>query len=346
VSSIFAIETSCDETSAAVLNSYSVLSNIISSQAFHRMYGGIVPEMASRAQLKVINRITNEALDKANVSLNEMETVAATQGPGLIGSLLVGYNYAKSVAVSLKKNFIPVNHVEAHLYSSYIGKEKIRFPYIGLIVSGGHTILVLVKNYFEYKLLGQTIDDAAGEAFDKAAKLLGLPYPGGPEVDKLAGSGNDLFHSFPIARIKDNYYNFSFSGIKTSLLYFLRDNYCEFFLTKDSTLIPLNDVCASYQRAIVSSLVEKTLSAAKEYKVTNISVSGGVSLNSKLRSEFLNLESKGFKIFFPEQEYTTDNAAMIGFTAYLKLRYKNNLSGSGTLTEPAFARFDYSYFNT
>lgn len=343
---ILAIETSCDETSAAVLNSQNVLSNITSTQAFHSEYGGIVPELASRAQLKLIDAITGQAIKKAGVILSDIETIATTQGPGLIGSLLVGYNYAKSIAISLSKKFIPVNHVEAHLYSSFIEKESIDFPFIGLIVSGGHTILVQVKNYFEYKLLGQTIDDAAGEAFDKAAKLLGLPYPGGPEIDRLAKTGEESFYNFPTARIKDNPYNFSFSGIKTSLLYFLRDNFKEFSQSKNNSTIPLNDICASYQRAVVASLTEKTLKAAKEFSVKNISVSGGVSLNSKLRNEFLNLESRGYKIFFPDAEFTTDNAAMIGYTAFLKLKYKNYKPDISKLSESAFARFDYSYFNT
>jgi len=343
---ILAIETSCDETSASVLLQHKVLSNVISSQSFHQEYGGIVPELASRAQLKVIDRITKEALQIAGIKLRDINIIAATQGPGLIGSLLVGFNYAKSAALSLNKIFIPVNHVEAHLYSCFIGRENINFPFLGLIVSGGHTILVLVKNYFQYKLLGQTIDDAAGEAFDKAAKLLGLPYPGGPEIDKLSETGNELFHTFPTAKLKKNQYNFSFSGIKTSLLYFLRDNYSDFTISKDISTIPVKDICASYQRAIISALLERILAASNEYKVKNLAVSGGVSLNSKLRSEFLNLAKRDYKIFFPEASFTTDNAAMIGYTAYLKMKHKRNFINENTVLEPAFARFDYSCFNS
>ncbi len=320
---IFAIESSCDETSASILRDNTVLSNIISSQHFHTAYGGIVPELASRAHIEAIDEIASEAFKHANVTKKDIKLVAATAGPGLIGSLLVGYNYAKSFAISRKLEFLGINHIESHLYSCFIGHEEIEFPFIALIVSGGHTLLVLVKNYFDYRILGGTQDDAAGEAFDKVAKLMGLGYPGGPLIDKLAKEGNEKFHEFPKANVKENIYDFSFSGIKTSVLYFLKKNYGDI---KDENVIkniPLKDISASFQKAVIGSLVEKTLMAAEEFGVKIIAVSGGVSANSKLKNEFGKLKEKGFKINFPALEYSTDNAAMIGYTAYLKNRFSN-----------------------
>lgn len=342
----FAIESSCDETSAAILRDNAVLSNIISSQHFHSEYGGIVPELASRAHVEAIDEIAASAIKKAKVSLSEIGLVSATAGPGLIGSLLVGYNYAKSFAISKKLRFAGINHIESHLYSCFIGQEGIEFPFIALVVSGGHTLLVLIKGYFDYRILGTTQDDAAGEAFDKVAKLMGLGYPGGPLIDKLAEEGDENFHEFPSANVKGNPYDFSFSGIKTSVLYFLRKNYGDIKEEKVLKKLPLKDLSASFRRAIVKSLVEKTLLASKEYNVKRIAVSGGVSANSKLKKEFQKLEEKGYRIYFPELEYTTDNAAMIGYTAYLKYKHAKT-SGQGwkvNLYKPAFARFDYQNF--
>jgi N6-L-threonylcarbamoyladenine synthase len=342
----FAIESSCDETSAAVLCDNTVLSNIISSQHFHSEYGGIVPELASRAHVEAIDEIASSAVTEAKVSKNEISLISATAGPGLIGSLLVGYNYAKSFAISRGIKFIGINHIESHLYSGFIGQEEIKFPFIALIVSGGHTLLVLVKGYFDYKILGTTQDDAAGEAFDKVAKLMGLGYPGGPLIDKLADDGNENFHEFPSANVKENPYDFSFSGIKTSVLYFLRKNYGDIKDTEVLKKLPLNDLSASFRKAIVNSLVEKTLLASKEFNVKRIAVSGGVSANSKLKKDFKKLEEQGYKIYFPELKYTTDNAAMIGYTAYLKYKHLK-FSGSDwkeNLYKPAFARLDYSNF--
>jgi len=336
---LLAIETSCDETSAAVTEDNKILSNIISSQLFHKDYGGIVPELASRAQLTSIDFIVNEAITKSNTDKSSIDYVAATQGPGLIGSLLVGYNFGKAFSVMNNKKFLGINHIESHLYSPFIGQKEISFPFLGLIVSGGHTLLILVKDYFEYELLGTTQDDAAGEAFDKTAKLLGLSYPGGPMIDKLAKEGDENFHSFPVAQIKDNPYDFSFSGIKTSVLYYMKKNYPDI----NSAEIPLNNICASFQKAVVESLTTKTMEAAKKFNVKSIAVSGGVSMNSKLRSEFSKFENSGYKIFFPQPGYTTDNAAMIGYTAYLKIQY-SDINKTDSLFSAAFARFDYNNF--
>jgi N6-L-threonylcarbamoyladenine synthase len=323
-----------------------ILSNIISSQFFHTEYGGIVPELASRAHINTIDEIVSSAVKESGIKKDEISLVSATSGPGLIGSLLVGYNYAKAFAISRKIRFLGINHIESHLYSCFIGNKKIDFPFIALIVSGGHTILVLAKNYFEHKILGLTQDDAAGEAFDKVAKLMGLGYPGGPIIDELAKNGNENFHMFPHANVKDSVYDFSFSGIKTSVLYYLRKNYGDI---KDENIrknIPVNDVAASFQKAVVGSLVEKTLLAAENHDVKSIAVSGGVSANSKLKAEFRKMESKGFKIHFPESKYSTDNAAMIGYTAYLKYVHTKikNEDWEENLFKPAFARFNYNNF--
>jgi N6-L-threonylcarbamoyladenine synthase len=345
---IFAIETSCDETSASVLRDNNVISNIVFSQLFHSDYGGIVPELASRSHISIIDKISATALREAGISAKDIDLVCATQGPGLIGSLLIGYNYAKAFAIAMNRKFIGINHIESHLYSCFIGMDKIEFPFIALIVSGGHTILFNVKNYFDYEILGETQDDAAGEAFDKGAKMLGLGYPGGPLIDKLAETGNENFHPFPVSNVKENIYDFSFSGIKTSLLYYLRKNFPDHGnppknLPDDQASLPLNDIAASYQKAIVNSLVEKTILAAKNFGVKSIAVSGGVSANSKLRKEFLEKENAGYKVYFPEKKYSTDNAAMIGYTAYLKQRF-GGLSDEDyerNIYEAAFARFDY-----
>lgn len=342
----FAIESSCDETSAAILNDNAVLSNIISSQHFHSEYGGIVPELASRAHVESIDEIVSAAIKQARVSSDDISLISATAGPGLIGSLLVGYNYAKSFAISRKLRFTGINHIESHLYSCFIGQEEIEFPFTALIVSGGHTMLVLVKGYFDYKILGTTQDDAAGEAFDKVAKLMGLGYPGGPLIDKLAEEGDENFHEFPSANVKANPYDFSFSGIKTSVLYFLRKNYGDIKDRNVLKKLPLNDLSASFRKAVVNSLTEKTLLASKEYNVKRIAVSGGVSANSKLKKEFKKLKEQDYRIYFPATEYTTDNAAMIGYTAYLKYKHLK-ISGhdwTENLYKPAFSRLDYQNF--
>jgi N6-L-threonylcarbamoyladenine synthase len=332
----FAIETSCDETSVSVLKNGSVLSNVISSQFFHSKFGGIVPELASRAHIQSISKIAVSAINESGIKNSDINLVAATQGPGLIGSLLVGYNYAKGFAIASGIPFAGINHIESHLFSCFIGKEAVGFPFIALVVSGGHTILFHVESYTKYSVLGSTQDDAAGEAFDKVAKMLGLEYPGGPVIDKLAQSGNENYHKFPSSSLKDNIYDFSFSGIKTSVLYFLKKNFPHYHSD-----LPINDICASFQKAVVGALVDKTMLAAGNYNVKKIAVSGGVSANSKLRKEFNKFKEKGYDIHFPEKIYSTDNAAMIGYTAYLKYRDSKETELTKNIFENAFARFDY-----
>ena len=338
----FAIETSCDETSAAVLRDNEVLSNIVSSQHFHTEYGGIVPELASRAHISIIDKISGSAFKESGIDSGMIGMVSATRGPGLIGSLLVGLNYAKAYSIAKKLDFFGIDHIESHLYSCFIGQEEIEFPFISLIVSGGHTILVIVKDYFKYQILGQTQDDAAGEAFDKAAKMLGLGYPGGPLIDKLARDGNENFHRFPLSYVKENPYDFSFSGIKTSLLYYIRKNFSDIKGKFSGYESQLRDIAASYQKAVVESLIEKTILASDNHNIRKIAISGGVSANSKLREEFRKLTEQGYIIFFPEKKYSTDNAAMTGYTAYLKYKHFGKLKSM--LEQPAFARFDYDNF--
>jgi len=331
---ILSIETSCDETSASILIDNEVRSNIISSQFFHSAYGGIVPELASRAHISSIDKIVENAIKSSGISREKINAVAATAGPGLIGSLLVGYNFARGYALSLNLPFIPVNHIESHLFSCFIGKDEIEFPFISLVVSGGHTILFHVTDVNKYKVLGETQDDAAGEAFDKVAKMLGLEYPGGPIIDSFSASGNENFHKFPVPKSKVNIYDFSFSGIKTSVLYYLRKNFPE-----KNSVLPVNDICASFQKAVIRSLVEKTILAAMNKNIKIIAVSGGVSANNRLRIEFSKYSEKGYKIFFPDKKYSTDNAAMIGYLAYQKL--KKNVPLKTALFNEAFARFTH-----
>jgi len=311
---ILAFESSCDETSVAVLENEKILSNVILSQEYHRTWGGVVPEVASREHLKRIVLLTEEALKRAGLKNSDLNLVAATNEPGLIGAILIGYNFAKSIAASLSLPFIPVNHIHAHLYSSFLSDKRPKFPFLSLIVSGGHTLLILVEDFFKHKILGTTVDDAAGEAFDKVAKMMGLGYPGGPLIDKFAKEGNIEFHKFPKAVIKNSKYDFSFSGIKTSVLYFLKE--IEFEKNKNDELI--SNISASFQDAVIYSLYDKVLKAAKEFKVKDITISGGVSANSYLKKIFQSLEGNGYNIFIPEAIFSTDNAAMIGITAYLK----------------------------
>ena len=339
---VLAFETSCDETSVAVLDNDKVLSNIIASQLFHSKFGGVVPEIASREHLKKIVEITEEALLKSKKSLNDIELIAATSEPGLIGALLIGLNFAKSLAASLSLPFVTVNHIQAHIYSTFLNQKKPEFPFISLIVSGGHTLLILVEDFFKHKILGTTVDDAAGEAFDKVAKLLNLGYPGGPLIDKLAAKGNKEFHKFPLANVKNNPFNFSFSGIKTSVLYFLRD--IDFEKNRNDKLV--QDLCASFQYAVVESLLRKTLKAAQKYDIKNISVSGGVSANSYLKGRFYSLKEKGYNVTIPDFEYSSDNAAMIGLAGSLKYKLSKNKKyfKLESFNEKAKPRLDYETF--
>lgn len=313
---ILAIETSCDDTSAAVISGGAVASVVVSSQASHEEWGGVVPELASRAHLSAIAPIIRRAMEKASVRFDELDAVAVTTEPGLIGSLLVGVNAAKGIAVALDVPLIAVNHIEAHLFSVMI-ENDIKFPFLGLVVSGGHTLLFDVVEVGEYRLLGATRDDAAGEAFDKGAKLLGLGYPGGPVIDRLAAEGDPASHKFPRSLIDDPSDDFSFSGLKTSLRYFLRDHYAGGAPRERE----LADICAAYQEAIVDSLLVKTFRGAKRLGRERISVVGGVSANSRLRARFAEqAEKDGMAFYTTSPMYSTDNAAMIGLIGWLRYR--------------------------
>ncbi|MGO9481158.1 MAG: tRNA (adenosine(37)-N6)-threonylcarbamoyltransferase complex transferase subunit TsaD [Candidatus Kryptoniota bacterium] len=315
---LLAIETSCDECSAAVLVDGTLKSVIISSQLVHNEYGGVVPELASRAHMEFIVPVVEEALSKSAICKEEINAVAVTYGPGLAGSLIVGLSFAKAFAAARGIPVLGVNHMEGHLYSSFLEEDKPQFPFVALIVSGGHTMLVFVKEPYSHELLGQTRDDAAGEAFDKVAKLLGLGYPGGPVIDKLAKEGNPLKFRFPRAFMNDDSFEFSFSGIKTSVLYLLREMK---YNTGDADKQFVRDICASFQHAVIDVLVEKTIHAAEKCTVQSITVAGGVAANGGLRGALQErARSIGAKVFFPRPLYCTDNAAMIGMAAYFKYK--------------------------
>ena len=310
---ILAIETSCDETSVSILKNTKVLSNIISSQKIHSLFGGVVPELASREHEKLIIPVVEKALLDSKIPLQKISAIAYTRGPGLMGSLLVGTSFAKSLSLSLDIPLIEVNHMQAHILSVFIddNEKKPEFPFIALTVSGGHTQLVLVKNYLEFVQIGTTLDDAAGEAFDKCGKLLGLDYPSGPKIDFLSKSGNE--NKFDFNKPKIDGLNFSFSGLKTSFKYFLQNKQDSFVKNN------LNDLCASLQKVIVDILIEKILNARDKTKIKNIVVCGGVSANSYLRKQLLILENnKEINLFIPNIYYSTDNAAMIGVNGYFK----------------------------
>ncbi len=312
---ILGIETSCDETSAAVITPQKVLSNVISSQEIHLQFGGVVPELASRAHLKKIIPIVDQAISRAQIKFSQLDGIAVTNGPGLIGALLVGVNYAKGLSLGLKIPFRGVNHIEGHIYGNFLDGSQIQMPFICLIVSGGHTQIVLVQDHANYKILGETRDDAVGEAFDKVAKLLNLPYPGGPEIDKRATEGNADYVSFPRAMMKNNNLDFSYSGLKTAVLNFVREHGEKFVSDR------LNDICASFQKAAVEVLVKKTVQAARTYQIRNIALAGGVAANSLLRS-WMQEQAGNFNlnVYFPPMKYCTDNAAMIARAGYEHLR--------------------------
>jgi N6-L-threonylcarbamoyladenine synthase len=313
---LLAIESSCDETSAAVIRDGEVASLLISSQADHEAWGGVVPELASRAHLKSITPMIVGAMREAGAEFSELEAIAVTTEPGLVGSLLVGVNAAKGLAVGLGLPLIAVHHIEAHLLSVLIEHRDMEFPYLGMVVSGGHTLLYDVRGVGDYVLLGATRDDAAGEAFDKGAKLLGLGYPGGPLVDKHAELGDPHKYDFPRGLLHDPSHDFSFSGVKTSLRYFLRDHYPD---EKPSGL-DLANICASYQEAIVDVLVAKGVRAALQLGYTRLAVVGGVSVNSRLRSKMNEkCAEKGLQFVTVKPVYSTDNAAMIGIAGWQKL---------------------------
>jgi N6-L-threonylcarbamoyladenine synthase len=311
---IFAIESSCDETSAAVCRDGRILSNFIANQKVHEEYGGVVPELASRAHMQNIVPVVNAALEQANVALEEIDAVAFTQSPGLIGSLLVGSQFAKSMALALNKPLIAVHHMQAHVLSNLIPDRKPSFPFLCLTVSGGHTQIVLAKAADDLIVIGETLDDAAGEAFDKSAKLLGLPYPGGPLVDKYAKEGNAK--RFVFAEPQIGGLDFSFSGLKTSILYFLQKE-----IKKDPEFVQKNlaDLCASIQGTIITILLKKFKRAALQTGIKDLCIAGGVSANSGLRKVFNEMcETNNWNAFIPPFEYCTDNAGMIAITAYYK----------------------------
>ncbi len=315
---ILGIESSCDDTSAAVIHNSKILSNVVANQDIHKKYGGVVPELASRAHQQNIIPVIDSALQEANIIKNQLHAIAFTRGPGLLGSLLVGSSFAKSFSLGLSIPLIEVDHMQAHILAHFIQDEPQdeipNFPFLCLTVSGGHSQIVLVKDHFDMTIVGQTIDDAAGEAFDKAAKILGLPYPGGPLIDKYAKLGNPDAFLFPKPKIDD--FNYSFSGLKTSFLYKLRD---ELKLNKNFIDENRDDLCASIQKTIVEVLITKLELAAKHFGIKEIAIAGGVSANSELRQSLLDRQKNlGWKVFIPKFAYTTDNAAMIAITGYLK----------------------------
>lgn len=310
---ILGIESSCDETAAAVYSGEKILSNIIASQAIHRQFGGVVPELASRAHHKTIWDTVQQALKEASLEMENIDAVAVSNGPGLMGSLLVGLSFAKGLSVSYQKPLIGVNHIDAHMYANFIEHPEV-YPFLALIVSGGHTRLVYTEDTFKHEVLGQTRDDAAGEAFDKIGKLLNLPYPAGPEMDKLSQEGNPEFYRFPRSMINKGL-DFSFSGLKTSVLYYIQEK------GEDYVREHLNDICASVSAAITDVLVAKVKRVVKKRNIRNVMVAGGVSANSMLRRKMNELAAEqSFNLMIPSIQYCTDNAAMIAITGALKAR--------------------------
>lgn len=310
---ILAIESSCDETAASVVkNGREVLSNVISSQiALHTLYGGVVPEIASRKHIEKINQVIESALAEADVTLEEITAIAVTYGPGLVGALLVGVAEAKALAYAAKKPLVGVHHIEGHVSANFIENPDLEPPFVCLIVSGGHTHLVIVKDYGEFEIIGHTRDDAAGEAFDKVARAVGLGYPGGPKVDKAAREGNPHAIEFPRAKVGDNPYDFSFSGLKSAVLNYI--NHAK--MTGEEICVP--DLAASFQNAVVESLVSRAIMAAKEYGYDKLVIAGGVASNSALREGMkAACEKEGIRFYHPSPIYCTDNAAMIGAAAY------------------------------
>lgn len=334
---ILAIESSCDDTSAAVLKNNAILSNLIAGQEVHKLHGGVVPELASRAHLQNIVPVVDQALQKAKVDIKDVDAIAFTKGPGLLGSLVVGVSFAKSLALALNKPLIDVNHMHGHILAHFIddaGESKPTFPFICMTVSGGHTQLVLVKSALEMEIVGTTIDDAAGEAFDKVAKLLGFPYPGGPLIDKLAKEGNRLKYKFTKPRVDE--LNYSFSGLKTAIMYFLNKE-----VQKNPDFIEENkaDLCASIQKTIIDILFIKLEKAVKQYGVKDVAIAGGVSANSELRSRLKETGiEKGWNTFIPKFEYCTDNAAMIAIAG--KFLYEGGVHADQSIVAEARMSFN------
>ncbi|MBN2423657.1 MAG: tRNA (adenosine(37)-N6)-threonylcarbamoyltransferase complex transferase subunit TsaD [Calditrichaceae bacterium] len=318
---VLGIETSCDETSAAVIDDDRVLSSIISSQEIHSRFGGVVPELASRAHVRLITPIVRKALQSSGIDYKKLDGIAVTCGPGLVGALLVGVNFVKGLSRALNIPFIGVNHLEGHIYGNLLSQKNYQFPILFLIVSGGHTMLILMKDHLNYQVLGQTRDDAVGEAFDKGAKMLGLGYPGGPEIDRRAKNGDPDFYKFPRAWLKGQNFDFSYSGLKTALLVYLEQN------PPSAISKHIDDICASYQAAAVEVLIKKTMNAAKHFGIKYVGVAGGVAANSLLREQLTEECGKqGIIMLLPEPIYCTDNAAMI---ARAGLEYLNSGITSG-----------------
>lgn len=334
---ILGIETSCDETSASVVRDGNyIASNIVASQIpIHRQYGGVVPEVASRQHLEKITYVVDKAVDDAGLGLDDLDGVAVTVGPGLIGALLVGVAAAKAYAYALHVPLIPVHHLEAHLYANFLSNTELVPPLLCLVVSGGHTSLILLKDHLEYEIMGTTRDDAAGEAFDKVARVLGLPYPGGPALEKLASQGDPQAVHFPRAWLSKDSLEFSFSGLKTAVMNYLRDK------QGNEKAVSLPDVAASFQAAVVEVLVVKTMQAAKRSGVRDVCLAGGVAANSTLRQQFQReADQEGLRFYFPEKNLCTDNAAMVACAGYF-----HYLAGEfGTLDQEASA--NYPLINT
>ena len=327
---ILAIESSCDDTSAAVFMDHILKSNVTHNQKVHAKYGGVVPELASRRHHVKILPVIKEAISIANIDRRQLHAIAVTRGPGLLGSLLVGVSMAKGMAAALQIPLIEVNHMQAHVLAHFIENPQPSFPFLCLTVSGGHTQIVLVKDYLDMDILGTTLDDAAGEAFDKAGKMLRLPYPAGPHIDRNANHGEPRFK---FAKPKVDGLNFSFSGLKTSILYFLRKK-----MKEDESFIDnnLNDLCASIQRTIIDILLEKILKAANAHNISEIAIAGGVSANSGLRNAMNEMSmTEGWNMYIPKTQYCTDNAAMIGMTAYYKY-LKGEFSSLDISPEPRY----------
>jgi N6-L-threonylcarbamoyladenine synthase len=306
---VLGIESSCDETSVAVISDGKLNSNLVASQDFHVNYGGVVPELSSRAHLQIVMPLVKDALIQSGITLKDIDIVCATAGPGLIGALLVGLTFAKGLAYSLNKPFIPVNHIEGHIYSGFLMDDKPEFPYLAVVVSGGHTLLLLVNSFTEIQKLGSTVDDAAGEAFDKVAKMIGLGYPGGPKIQKAAESGNKNKISFPVADL-ENPYNFSFSGLKTSVLRYIQKNFPDKNIPDDER----NNIAASFQDAVIRALTRNAERALKNFEIKSLSLVGGVAANRPLGEALTKLAGKyNKKIIIPDLQYCGDNAAMITF---------------------------------
>lgn len=320
MSLILGIETSCDETAAAVVeDGRKIHSNVISTQIeIHKKFGGVVPEIASRKHLEIVNAVISEALDKAGITFSDVDAIGVTYGPGLVGALLVGVSAAKALAFALQKPLVPVHHIRGHICANFIEHTELNPPFICLVASGGHSHIVHVKDYTEFEVLGRTRDDAAGEAFDKVARILGLPYPGGPEIDKCAINGNEDFVKFKKVSFGEGCYDFSFSGIKTGVLNYVNN------ARQRGDEFKTEDIAASFQKSVVEVLVDRLLEAADKCNVKKIALAGGVAANSRLRKE-LDSRSAGYEIYYPSLPFCTDNAAMIASSAYYEF-VKGNLA--------------------